>query len=344
MKKVSLISVIIPVYNGEKFLEEAILSIVNQTYHNIEIILIDDGSTDASGEICDYFANEDQRIRVIHKQNQGVSVARNIGISKANGEYISFVDCDDICENDMFEKLYDAIIESKSDFAIGMFSDFIQNKKKFHDEPLLPGIYTNDSIKEKIILPMVGSPASAPQCAPVMGTLWRCLFKTEIIETATPIKMKKVKMAEDLLFELEYLCRCRQVVVIGDSVYNYRQNDNSAVHSYIKNLYENITLQLSLMKEVLVANNMFDKKMKEYYLNTVAYDLAWCITNECKKTNPASTRIIRKKMKSIKKSIEFKDVPSWGFIKQIKTNEKYYFLMIKLHMYKAIIWYNRRTT
>lgn len=342
MEKASLISVIMPVYNGEKFLEEAVSSLVNQTYHDIEILLIDDGSTDTSDEICDRFAKEDQRIRVIHKKNQGVSAARNMGISKAKGEYIGFVDCDDICENDMYEKLYHAITESKSDFAIGMFSDLIQNEKKYHDEPLLPGVYTNDSIKEKIIFPMVGSPTSAPQCAPVMGTLCRCLFKTELIKTATPIKMKKVKMAEDLLFDLEYLCRCRRVVVIGDSIYNYRQNDSSAMHSYIKNLYENVILQLSLMKEVLVANNLFDEKMREYYSNTVTYDMAWCITNECKKTNPKSARIIRKKMRSIRKSKVFKGAPSWRFIKQIQTNEKYYFLMIKLRMYRAIILFNRR--
>lgn len=338
----SLISVIVPVYNGEKYLSEAIYSILNQTYQNLEVLLIDDGSSDSSGVICDQLAKEDQRVRVIHKQNSGVSETRNIGISEAKGDCIGFVDCDDICEKDMFNKLYKALTTTNSDLSIGMFSDLIGNDKILHHEPIRPGIYIEEEIKDKIIMPMVGSPTSAPQCAPVMGTLCRCLFKTELIKTPTLITMKKIKMAEDLLFDLEYLCRCKQVVVIGDSVYNYRQNISSSVHNYIASLYQNITTQLLLMKNVLIENNMFDDKMREYFGNTVAYDLAWCMTNECKKTNPSSKKIILKTMCSIRKSPEFRDCISWKFIRHIKTKEKYYFMMIKLGMYRAIIMFNRR--
>lgn len=96
-----LISVIVPVYNVEKFLSRCLNSILAQTYNNLEVILVDDGSTDNSGKICDDYALKDKRIRVIHKQNGGVSSARNMALSVAKGEYIGFVDSDDYIENDM---------------------------------------------------------------------------------------------------------------------------------------------------------------------------------------------------------------------------------------------------
>ena len=98
-----LISVILPVYNVQQYLEKCIESVVNQTYKNLEIILIDDGSTDMSGKICDEFAEKDGRIKVIHSKNGGVSAARNIGLDIATGEYIGFVDSDDWIESQMYE-------------------------------------------------------------------------------------------------------------------------------------------------------------------------------------------------------------------------------------------------
>ena len=106
-----LISIIIPVYNVEKYLEDCLNSVVNQTYKNLEIILIDDGSTDNSGKICDLYAKKDNRIVVIHKENAGVSSARNVGLKIAKGLYIGFVDPDDYIAEDMYEILYQNIIK-----------------------------------------------------------------------------------------------------------------------------------------------------------------------------------------------------------------------------------------
>ncbi|MBQ7776475.1 MAG: glycosyltransferase family 2 protein [Lachnospiraceae bacterium] len=112
-----LISVVIPVYNIEKYLERCVYSVREQTYKNLEIILVDDGSTDASGALCDRLATEDARISVFHKENGGSSSARNLGISKAQGEFIGFVDSDDYIEPDMYELLYKATWEFDADIA-----------------------------------------------------------------------------------------------------------------------------------------------------------------------------------------------------------------------------------
>lgn len=113
-----LVSVIVPVYNVEKYLERCVCSILSQTYKNIEVILVDDGSCDKSGEICDRLAKEDSRIRVIHKQNGGLSSARNAGIDASLGAYIGFVDSDDYISSVMIEKLYSAVRDTDSQIAV----------------------------------------------------------------------------------------------------------------------------------------------------------------------------------------------------------------------------------
>ena len=135
MKKNNLISIIVPIYNVEKYLKKCIDSIINQTYKNLEIILVDDGSPDNCGKICDEYAKKDNRIKVIHKENGGVSSARNVGVENATGEYIGFVDSDDYIEKDMYEVLINNLKKENADISI--ISNYevyknkiIENKKK----------------------------------------------------------------------------------------------------------------------------------------------------------------------------------------------------------------------
>ena len=126
------ISIIIPVYNVENYIERCIDSLISQSYINLEIILVDDGSTDKSGEICDRYAVVDNRIKVIHIKNSGRGEARNIGLSQANGQYIGFVDSDDWVEKDLYKYLIENIEETKADISICAYYeclDDIKNKK-----------------------------------------------------------------------------------------------------------------------------------------------------------------------------------------------------------------------
>ena len=117
MKKQDLISIVVPIYNVEKYLEKCINSIIIQTYKNIEIILVNDGSTDSSGKICDIYLKIDKRIKVVHKKNGGLSDARNVGIENAKGKYIAFIDSDDFLDSDFIEILYNLIIEYNADVS-----------------------------------------------------------------------------------------------------------------------------------------------------------------------------------------------------------------------------------
>ena len=113
-----LISVIIPVYNVEAYIEECLFSVIEQTYHNIEIIIVDDGSQDKTGLICDNFADKDSRIKVIHKKNSGVAESRNVGVNVARGSFVLFVDGDDVADTQMIEFLYGLLLKNKADISI----------------------------------------------------------------------------------------------------------------------------------------------------------------------------------------------------------------------------------
>ena len=125
-----LISVVVPVYNVEKYIDKCINSIINQTYKNLEIILVDDGSPDNCGNICDEYAKKDNRIIVIHKENGGVSSARNIGIKNAKGKWITFVDSDDWIENDYVEKLSKIGIQNKAEVVLCGYNRINNNDKQ----------------------------------------------------------------------------------------------------------------------------------------------------------------------------------------------------------------------
>lgn len=128
-----LISVIIPIYNVEKYVKRCLDSVLNQTYCHLEVILVDDGSTDSSGKICDEYKKMDTRIRVIHKSNEGVSSARNLGIEVANGEYIAFIDSDDAMEKDCIEYLYRLIQENHCSLSICSYRIRFEGKNKYHN-------------------------------------------------------------------------------------------------------------------------------------------------------------------------------------------------------------------
>lgn len=124
-----LISVIIPVFNVERYLKRCLDSVINQTYKKLEIILVNDGSTDKSGEICDSYASIDKRVKVIHKKNGGLSDARNVGLLEATGDFVSFIDSDDFIHKDMYKIMYSLMTEKKGDIVEVGYQNFPQKWK-----------------------------------------------------------------------------------------------------------------------------------------------------------------------------------------------------------------------
>jgi Glycosyltransferases involved in cell wall biogenesis len=335
------ISIVVPVYNVQNYLHDCINSIVQQSYQNIEIILIDDGSSDGSGDICDICAEKDNRIKVIHKKNEGVSVARNRGLELASGEYIGFVDGDDVIHKDMYTILLEAIYQREADIVICRFAKLYLNGETSNaEEPLKFGVLDKSSIFDNLILPMCGSTLNALSCPPIMGSNCRCLYRKSTIDENN-IKFEKVRIAEDMLFQLNYLGQCNTAVVLENVLYFYRYNPTSATNRYITNLWETLNTQQSLVENTLKNLNLYNAKSLERLQAAWLYFMCWCITNEAHKGNNKSYKEIIKTMKKYSIDKKTKEVLVWRNIANIPFKERCIFTSIKLQLYCLIYTYLR---
>ena len=210
-----LISIIIPVYNGEKYLRPCIDSILNQTYQHWELLLIDDGSPDSSGAICDEYAS-DPRISVVHKENGGQASARNQGVAMAKGEYISFVDCDDWLETDMYERMVQTMHSQQAEIIIcGYIEEYKSRQKKVHADGEMKVYEASEALK-LVLRGKIGS------------YLWSMLFRREVVQELMP----DLNPYEDHATIFKWISHARRVVVLHQAFYHYRQLGSSSLHSY----------------------------------------------------------------------------------------------------------------
>lgn len=225
-----LISVIVPVYKVELYLERCVSSIINQTYKNLEIILVDDGSPDNCGEICDEFKLQDNRIVVIHQKNMGLSAARNVGISKSTGDYITFVDSDDYIENDTYEKVADAI--NKFD------SDLVFFREKSVDESGKT-IYINGDTPSGEIFEISKDEAAQLIIGRQINGMCDKVYKASVLNG---LLFKVGHMyGEDFIYNLYALSRVEKISYVDQIKYSYVMNNSSVTHkSFNKNSFDQV--------------------------------------------------------------------------------------------------------
>lgn len=221
MKDNPKISIIVPIYNSEKYLSRCIDSILSQTYKNIEIILVEDGSPDNCGLICDDYSRKDSRVKVIHQKNKGVSAARNIGLDYATGDYIGFVDSDDYIELDMYDTLWRLIKETEADIAcISMIIHDENGRPLVVDEKQAVWIYTSEEAIRNMFFD------NTTTC----GHLWNKLYKAELFHNLRLDEMMKAR--EDALIMWELFNRSNRIVYQRIGKYHYMYYPSSAIHSY----------------------------------------------------------------------------------------------------------------
>lgn len=215
-----LISVIIPVYNVSEYLDECVESIVNQTYHNLEIILVDDGSTDDSGFKCDEWKNKDARIVVIHKQNGGLSDARNVGVQVSNGEYIGFVDSDDYIDHSFYEVLYTLIKKYDAKIACARW-DVDGDESRIGEQMDIPEqtykeiCFNYIDFLENII---------THKRAYITPSVWDRLYHRSTIEN---INFPVGKRYEDIFYTTQCICNAEKIAFIDKALYHYRIREGS---------------------------------------------------------------------------------------------------------------------
>lgn len=211
------ISVIVPIYNVEKYLKRCVESILKQTYQNIEVILVDDGSSDGSGKICDQFAERDDRIKVIHKKNGGMSDARNAGLDMATGEYIAFVDSDDWISSVMFERLYAALKKHGTELVV---CEPIYAYETYIDEQQLSGKSFELNKREAMELLI--------EDRKFRSVVWNKLYAKRLW---SDIRFPKGKHYEDVHIVYKIYDMCEKIAFLDQGLYYYFQRSQSIVHS-----------------------------------------------------------------------------------------------------------------
>lgn len=204
-----LISVIVPVYNMEQYLERCVNSILRQTYEKLEIILVDDGSTDASPEMCDAFAKKDSRIQVVHKENGGLSDARNAGLAVAAGAYIGYVDSDDWIEHDMYERMYRACVEQDAQLCVCRY--FCE----YADRTLGGGSAEQVPLtREELLRIYIGGHAQYV----IYNSVWSKLFRRSLVEG---MMFPKGRNSEDITYTTKAFCKLERAVYLDRCLYHY---------------------------------------------------------------------------------------------------------------------------
>lgn len=309
----SLISVIVPIYNVEKYLERCVESIINQTYKNLEIILVDDGSPDNCPQMCDDYAKKDSRIKVVHKKNGGLSDARNAGMKVATGEYVSFIDSDDYISLDFYETLLQTMVDNDSDIVECGVVKFYENEKfdEYSDDQMIKNFNTVDGLEELI------NENSFHQY------VWNKLYKSSI---ALDIPYEVSKLNEDDFWTYQIFGRAKRVTRLNRTLYYYFQRSSSIMgngynirrldeiegkanrQKYIEKYFPSLVVQSKLN---LYATCIFSYQSVLKYMN-----------GEDKKK---ASKIITKYRKQCE--------PSFSEISSIKNSSKKYYYFAKLNFY-----------
>lgn len=219
-----LISIIVPVYNAEPYLDNCLDSIAAQTWGNLEVWLVDDGSTDASPALCDARAAADPRFHVLHQANAGVSAARNAALERATGQYLQFVDGDDYLPSTATERLVRTAGATGADLVIGRFWRVAGTRKALQGHIRRDGVFTRREFAEE----MLKAPANF-----YYGVLWNKLYRRDLIRMAQ-IRFENVVFAEDQLFNTRYLQAAQRFAAIDEAVYCYIQNPQSVCHTQVR--------------------------------------------------------------------------------------------------------------
>lgn len=245
-EKMPLISIIVPIYKVEAYLDKCISSIVQQSYHNLEILLVDDGSPDRCGEICDRWAVIDTRIRVIHKINGGLSDARNAGINQANGEYLCFVDSDDYIEKEMIEKLYEAIVKTSVSIAACNFVyEYEEKTEKIQKSDQIYQISDEAVVSCPVLLRIMNEGKYT-----FGEVVWNKLWEKSLFED---IRYPVGKIHEDEYVFHRLIYKSSFMACIPYVGYHYLQRKNSIMRSQ-KNLYDALEALIDRCHFFMTAN------------------------------------------------------------------------------------------
>lgn len=278
------VSVIVPVYRAEGFLRRCVESVQAQSFSDWELLLIEDGSPDHSGALCDAFAAEDRRIRAFHKPNGGVSSARNVGLDEAKGQYIAFLDSDDWFLPDFLETLVTLAESSRADSAGCAHLNVSESGTSAPEKGALPaGVYEKDAILRGIVDRLMTNRTGLPGEI-LNGFIWRFLYTRDIIEREH-IRFEGAYL-EDEIFLIEYFFHAERLAMTEEPLYGYLLNSASATHRYMKD-YMRVYTRFFERKEELAERLSLAVRCPDWRESTHWAGLLIAVGNEYAAGNPA---------------------------------------------------------
>lgn len=289
----NLVSVIIPVYNTGCYLKKCIYSICDQTYKNLQIIIVDDGSNGETSKLCDELAIQDSRIEVIHKKNEGVSIARNTGLTIAKGDVLTFVDSDDTIQPDMIKRLVDTLNEKDVDIAMCDASTIKPDRPVEPDT--IPVLTDSCILNTKDITPAM--------LILLAGSAWRCAYRrTDMLAKQAKFPMG-IKFSEDRIFNIIAMGLANKIAYIKESYYNRLIREGSACFRF----YPEMTEQISKMRGVMLdtVKKFWGEKYLSAYETQIAGQIRYAVTNY---TAPSNGLTLSQKITSIKNLCKNPDI------------------------------------
>lgn len=321
-----LISVVVPVYNAEKYLDKCVKSILGQTYGNIELILVNDGSLDNSGDICEKWAQKDERIKVYHKVNGGASSARNYGIKVANGEFVQFVDSDDFIDNDFVECLANEFDkDNEIDLVISGFVIESGDEKIYHT-PNQNSLYTAEQFNTRLFFTELIFGHFAFLDSPI-NKLYRKSILSEFDSTIT--------ISEDKAFNISCLPSVRKLSILKNNGYHYVMAQNSLSHRKYPNLHEDLQAVDDLLVDYIKTNikenceDFINYTILETFLRCVRHYIGQGMNNREIKTK----LIDMLENKNVQESFKYKSSSLKGKILKFLLKKKLYNLFITFYRF-----------
>lgn len=309
------VSVIVPVYNTEKYLERCLDSIMKQTLKEIEIIIVDDGSKEACALLCDEIAKWDSRIKVIHKKNGGLGFARNTGIKEADGEYVGFVDSDDYIEPLMYERLYSAAVKRDADIAISGICFVGGNTFSETDEVVKKTYFDADTVFENaeiknLLLGVIGALPNEPDDSRYGVSVCKNIFKTELLKEKNLEFLSERKiLSEDTLFMVDFIKNTTCAVGVAGAYYCYCRNGESLSKSYNSERFEKSIVFLNELEKRI--EDTVEAKEYKIYLDRLTQGFGRILCSQeivHAKTERIKYSVLKKRLKEICTKQEIKDV------------------------------------
>ncbi len=272
------VSVIIPMYNSEKYIERCIKSIQNQTMKELEIIVVDDESSDRSVELCEQMAKEDARLHIIRQKNTGPGLARNKGLEMARGQFIAFMDSDDTIVPNMYEKMYCATADAQADACLcGFHQVEVDGTEWPNPNPLGGKCFAGNEVITETLLNILGSKPDAESDFVLGISVWKGLYSREVIsKNKLKFKSERVYYSEDTMFNVDYFLHSKKVVMIEDCLYQYQKNSTSFTATYKTDMHEkNVRFYHAVLEKLCDLDCYKEAKMRlqRLFLGFVRYYL-----------------------------------------------------------------------